>query len=135
MRLPQGIDYDHVLFYAMTQISMKAGMRRWGKPATEVVSIELEQLHYRDTFEPVNHHSLSKKEYDKVLESHMFLKQKCDESIKGRMVDGGNKQRSTIDKEYATSPTAALESVLLTSTIDAAEERDVAVIDIPNAFI
>ena len=65
----------------------------------------------------------------------MFLKQKRDETIKGRMVSGGNKQRGTIDKENAASPTAALESVLLTSTIDAAEERDVAVIDIPDAFI
>ena len=51
------------------------------------------------------------------------------------MVAGGNKQHGAIDKEDATSPTAALESVLLTSTIDAAEERDVAVIDIPNVFI
>ena len=110
-------------------------MRRWGEPATEAVSTELEQLHYRDTFEPVNHRSLSKKEYEKVLESHLFLKQKRDESIKGRMVAGGNKQRGTIDKEDAASPTAALESVLLKSTIDAAEERDFAVIDIPNAFI
>ena len=91
MRLLQGIDYDHVVFYAMTQLSMKAGMQRWGEPATEAVSTELEQLHYRDTFEPVNHRSLSKKEYEKVLESHLFLKQKRDELIKGRMVAGVNK--------------------------------------------
>ena len=65
----------------------------------------------------------------------MFLKQKRGELIKGRMVAGGNKKCGTIDKEDAVSPTAALESVLLTSTIDAAEERDVAVINIPNAFI
>ena len=51
------------------------------------------------------------------------------------MVAGGNKQLGTIDKEDAASPTAALESVLLTSTIDVAEERDVAVINIQNAFI
>ena len=80
----------------------------------------MEQLQYCDTFDPVNHRSLSEKEYKKVLESHLFLKQKRNESIKGKMVAGGNKQRSTIDKEDAASPTAALESVLLTSTIDAA---------------
>jgi hypothetical protein len=34
-----------------------------------------------------------------------------------------------------SSPTAATESVLLTSIVDAAENRDVAIIDIPNAFI
>ena len=63
MRLSQGIYYDHVVFYAMTQLSMKAVMQQWGELATEVVSTELEQLHYRDTVEPVNHRSLSKKEY------------------------------------------------------------------------
>jgi hypothetical protein len=51
------------------------------------------------------------------------------------MVAGGNKQRGTIDKEDASSPTAALESVLLTATIHAKEGRDVATVDIPNAFI
>ena len=74
MRLSQGIDYDHVLLYAMTQLSTKAGMQLWDEPATEAVSTELEQLHYRDTFDPVNHCSLSKKKYEKVLESNLFLK-------------------------------------------------------------
>ena len=65
----------------------------------------------------------------------MFLKQKRVKTIKGRMVAGCNKQRGTLDKEDAASPTATLESVLLTSTIDYAEESYAAVIDIPNAFI
>ena len=78
--------------------------------------------------------TLSKNEYDKVLESHLFLKQKRDQSIKGRMVACGNKQIGHINKTHATSPAAALESVLLTSTIDAKEGRDVEIIDIPNAF-
>ena len=51
------------------------------------------------------------------------------------MVAGGNKQRGTINKEDATSPTAALESILLTATIDAKDGRDVAIINIPNAFV
>ena len=51
------------------------------------------------------------------------------------MVAGGNKQRGTIDKVAAHSPTAALESVMLTAAIDAAEGRDVAIVDIPNAFV
>ena len=99
------------------------------------MSKELQQLHFRDTSEPVNHKTLTKTEYDKVLESHLFLKQKRDDSIKGRLVAGGNKQRGTINKEDAASPTAALDSILLTATIDAKEGRDVAIIDIPNAFV
>jgi hypothetical protein len=69
------------------------------------------------------------------MESHLFLKQKRDGTVKVRMVAGGNKQRGTIDKIEASSPTVSLESVLLTSVIDAEERRNVATIDIPNAFV
>ena len=51
------------------------------------------------------------------------------------MVAGGNEQRGHIDKTDATSPTVAIELVLLTPTIDANEGLDVAIIDIPNAFV
>ncbi len=70
-----------------------------------------------------------------VLESYMFLKEKRDGKIKARTVAGGNKQRDYISKEDSSLPTVATESVLLSCIIDAEEERDVAVIDIPNAFI
>ena len=74
-------------------------------------------------------------QYFAVLESHLFLKQKRDDSIKGRLFAGGNKQRGTINKEDAALPTAALESILLTATIDSKEGQDIAIIDIPNAFV
>ena len=127
--------YALVSHYVMTQLSMKAGLKRWKEKGVKAITSELEQLHFRDTFEPMHPEQLNKKEYGKVLESHLFLKQKRDLSVKGRMVAGGNKQRSEILAIEATSPTAALESVLLTATIDAHEERDVAIINIPNAFV
>jgi hypothetical protein len=65
----------------------------------------------------------------------MFLKLKRDGKIKGRTVTGGNKQRDYISKEDASSPTVATESVLLSCITDAEEHRDVAVVDIPNAFV
>jgi hypothetical protein len=65
----------------------------------------------------------------------MFLKQKWDEKIKGITVAGGNKQRDYISKEDASSPTVTTESVLLSCIIDVKEERDVTVVDIPNAFV
>ena len=40
-----------------------------------------------------------------------------------------------MEKEETASPTTALESVLLTAVIDAKEGRDVATVDIKNAFI
>jgi hypothetical protein len=65
----------------------------------------------------------------------MFLKLKRDGKIKGRTVAGGNKQRDYISKEDASSPTFAVESVLLSCIIYAEEHRDVAIVDIPNAFV
>jgi hypothetical protein len=69
------------------------------------------------------------------LESHIFLKQKRDGNIKGRTVSGINKQCDYISKKDASSPTVATEAVLLACIIDAKEGRDVAVVDIPKAFV
>jgi hypothetical protein len=53
----------------------------------------------------------------------------------GNAVARGNKQQDYISKEDASSPTITTEAILLSCIIDAEEGRDVAVIDIPNAFI
>ena len=95
----------------------------------------MKQLHFRDTFKPKHWRELNNIQRQTVLESHMFLKEKRSGKIKGRTVAGGNKQWDFISKEDASSPTVATESVLLTCIIDAEEGRDVAVVDIPNAFI
>jgi hypothetical protein len=65
----------------------------------------------------------------------MFLGQKRTGETKARIVAGGNTQRGHVTKEELSSPTESTEAVLLTSIIDAHEGRDVAVIDILNAFI
>ena len=56
---------------------------------------------------------------------------KRDGTVKGRTVAGGNKQQDYIGKEEASSPTVSTEAVVLTSVIEASEDRDVATIDIP----
>ena len=70
-----------------------------------------------------------------MLKSDIFLKQKRTGEVKGCAVAGGNKQRGYIDKEEASSPTVAIESVILTSIVVTLEKRDVAILDIPNAFV
>jgi hypothetical protein len=124
-----------VVAHIMTQLSLKSGLKQWGDKAYAAVTSEMKQLHFRNTFKPKHWSKLSKTQCQTVLESHMFLKEKRDGSLKGRTVAGGNKQRAYISKEDASSPTVATEAVLLSCIIDAKEARDVAVIDIPNAFI
>jgi hypothetical protein len=65
----------------------------------------------------------------------VFLKEKRDGSIKGRACANGRKQREGSTKSDATSPTVALESVLITATIDAFEKREVAIVDVPGAYL
>ena len=119
----------------MTQLSLKVGLKEWGDKAVTAAKSEMKQLHFRNTFKPKHWRELTHTQRQMVLESHMFLKEKRDGKIKGRTVAGGNKQRDYISKEDASSPTVATESVLLSCIIDAEEGRDVAVIDIPNAFV
>ena len=95
----------------------------------------MKQLHVRNTCRPKHWHELDDTQKKSVLESHMFIKEKRDRKIKGRTVAGGNKQCDFISKEEVISPTVATEAVLLTCIIDTEEDRDVAVINIPNAFI
>jgi Reverse transcriptase (RNA-dependent DNA polymerase) len=119
----------------LTQLSLKAGLNKWKGKAQDAAYAEMKQLHLRDTFRPKRWSELSDESKNNVLESHMFLKEKRNGEIKGRTVAGGNKQRDYISKEDVSSPTVSTEAVLLTCIVDAEEGRDVAVIDIPNAFI
>jgi hypothetical protein len=65
----------------------------------------------------------------------MFLTEKRDKSVKGRMVYNGKPTREWLSSEDAASPTAALESIMITGVIEAKEQRDAMTCDIPNAFI
>ncbi len=90
--------------------------------ATSAAEAEMKQLHWRNTFRPVRWNELSQQQKDMVLESHIHLTKKRSGEIKGRTVAGGNKQRGYIEKEDASSPTVATESVILTSLVDAIEQ-------------
>ena len=65
----------------------------------------------------------------------MFISEKRDKSIKGRMVLNGKPTREWLSREDLASPTAALESIMLTAVIDATERCNIMTCDIPNAFI
>jgi hypothetical protein len=67
----------------MAQFSMKAGLKRFKERGEEAVSKELSQLHFLDTFEPINPKYLNEEERQQVLESDLFLKEKQDNTVKG----------------------------------------------------
>ena len=130
--------YQHdaqVAYAFMQQLSLKSALKQWGSDAVDAGVKEVSQLHWRKTFVPRRYSELTDEQTKKVLESHMFVVKKRDGNTKARMVAGGNTQRDYLTKEDSSSPTVSTKAVILTSIIDAHERRDVAVIDIPNAFI
>jgi hypothetical protein len=129
-------EYDpRVIETIFTQLSLKAAIKTWGKDATNAAKADMKQLRWRNSFMPKLYKDLSPEQREKILESHIFIKQKRSVEIKGRTVAGGNKQRGYISQEDASSPTVLTKSVILTSMINTIEEREVAIVDIPNAFI
>jgi hypothetical protein len=69
------------------------------------------------------------------VDALMFISEKRDKTVKGRTVYNGKPTLEWLSREDSTSPTAALESIMLTALVDAHEGRDVMSADIPNAFI
>jgi hypothetical protein len=80
-------------------------------------------------------HELTKAQKKHILESQNFVEEKQDGNIKARKVVGGSKQQDYITKEDVSSPTVSAEAVMLTCVINALEDQDIAIIDIPNAFV
>jgi hypothetical protein len=69
------------------------------------------------------------------MESLLFLIEKRDGRIKARTCANGSTQREYIDREDATSPTAATDSILITGVIEAKQQRDIMTNDVPDAFV
>jgi hypothetical protein len=56
----------------MTQLSMKASIKKWGTEAEYTMNKEMKQLHWQDLYKPKHWHELIKKQKEQVLESHVL---------------------------------------------------------------
>ena len=132
-------DYDHINatlapHTVMTQMSMKKGIKEFGDPGVNAGLVELQQLHDRNVLEPQSAEGMTRDEKHAALHFLMFLKKKRSSRIKGGGCADGRKQCIHTKKEDASS-TVAIEAVMLSCVIDAEEQRDVAFLDIPGAFM
>ena len=121
--------------FIFNQMSAKAGIKKHGRRAVEVLYNEFLQLNNKDVFEALNASSLSKEEKQGALRAINLVKEKRDGSLKGRTVADGRKQRDLYDKADTTSPTVSVDALLLTLIVDAYEGRDVAICDIAGAYL
>jgi hypothetical protein len=115
--------------------SLKQGIKKFGEQGIKAVHKEMKQIHDHVVFEPISIEKMTTLKRKRAMESLIFLTENRDETIKARVCANGSTQRAYIAREEASSPTAALEAILITGVIDAKHNRDVMTLDIPNAFV
>ena len=120
---------------ALTQYTLKKGLKEFGDDGLTALGKEVKQLYTRKVSKPVDGDDLTKEQKRASLRYLMFLTKKRCGRIKARGCADGRKQRETTNKEDASAPTVSIEAVMLSAVIDAMEERDVATVDIPGAFM
>lgn len=118
-----------------TTYSLNKGIEMFEDRGRQAATEEMKQLYDRECFKPIKKKDLSKIEYKHALESLIFITEKRDGKIKARHCANGSTQRDYFTKEDVTSPTVSCEATLLTTIIEAEENRNVITCDIPNAFI
>ena len=114
------------------QLMFHRGRRRWGEKADEAAQKELDQLHRRNCFTPIDPADLTPEEKKKAQTAMMLVTEKRDKTIKARCVYDGSKTRPYFDREETASPTVSQEAIFLTSVISAHENCDVMTAYIPN---
>ena len=124
-----------------TQMSAKKGMKLFGERAVAAMFKEFAQMDKgavdgKPVFAPQDYKLMTTEEKLKTLEAVNLIKEKRDGSIKGRSCANGSKQRKYLKEgESVASPTVSTEANISTLVIDAFEGRDVAVYDVPGAFL
>jgi hypothetical protein len=117
------------------QYLLNKGLKIFGQKERDASKKEMDQLHRRSCFTPKSIANMTQLELRKAQQALMFLGEKRDGTVKGRMVYNGKPTREWLSREDSASLTAALESIMLTAVIDAHEERAIMTCDILNAFI
>ena len=118
----------------------KKGIKLFGEQAIAAMFKEFKQLNAgvfpgKPVIAPINIDNLSPAEHKVALETFNLIQEKCDGKIKGHTCTNGSKQRRFLcDDESVASPTVSFEAMLGTLVIDAFEERDIAIFDVPGAY-
>ena len=93
--------YDmDVVATVMAQLLLKAAaLKMWGNDARLSTKAKVKQLHWRNSFEPVHHKSLTVMRLKQILESYVVVLKKKDGTVKPQKVAGGNKQREYVQRK------------------------------------
>ena len=111
------------------------GIKLLGEVAVAAMFKEYKQLDDLDMLGILDPDLLTPEQKRNALRAINLIKVKCDGKVKGRTCADGSSQRKYVPREEASSPTISLESIMAILLINAYEERDVAIFDVPGAYL
>ena len=114
---------------------MDKGVEKYGDRGISAIFKEMKQINDREIVRPLKKHQIIREIQGKFLGYLMFLKKKRSGETKARGCADRRPQLLYKSKVDTSSPTVSTESLFITSDTDAKEERNVAIVNIPGAFL
>jgi hypothetical protein len=108
---------EHGASFAQQYILQK-GLKIFGNKGHKASKKEIDQLHRRTCFAPLKVKEMKPSERKMTQMALMFLTEKRDRSVRGRMVYNGKPTREWLLPKDAASPMAALESIMIVGVIE-----------------
>jgi hypothetical protein len=124
-----------------TQMNAKKGIKLFGERAVAAMFKEFRQMNEgpmpgKPVFGPQDASKLTPLQKKMTLEAVNLIKEKRCGKIKGRTCANGSKQKRYLKTDESVySPTVSTEALLGTLIVDAKEKRDIAIYDIPGAYL
>ena len=121
-------------------LNIKSAVDKLGEKAVDAIMKEMNTIvKDKEVFEPVDTSVLSRDQWRSIIPSKLFIKEKYNalgvfEKVKARLVAGGHRQDKEVFENISSS-TVSTAAVMMVACIAAAENRSVAVIDFPSAYL
>jgi len=124
--------FDQMCF---NQMHASKGIELFKERAVAGLFKEYKQLNDMAVVGKASYEQLTDEDKKRALRAINLIKEKRDGKIKGRTCADGSKHRMFVPREDASSPTLAVESLMALLVVFAHEKRDVAVFDVPGAYL
>jgi len=124
--------FDEMCF---NQMHASKGIELFKERAVAAFFKEYKQLNDMAVVGKVTYEQLTDEDKRRALRAINLIKEKRCGKIKGRTCADGSKHRKFVPREDASSPTLAVESLMALLVVFAHEKRDVAVFDVPGAYL
>jgi hypothetical protein len=117
------------------QMTASKGIKLHGSKAVAAMFKEYKQLDDLEVLGRLTPENLTHEQKRNALRAVNLIKIKRDGRVKGRACADGSTQRQYVPRDEASSPTLSLEALMALLLINAYEERDTAIFDVPGAYL